>query len=182
MAKSIIAVLVASVIVFIWGMTSWGFLGWHQPAAFENEAEVAAVLKKNTTEHAVYAYPQWSNDPDYDTAGKATEGPFIYATVAPDGVPMGAGSTFVIGFLINVLGSTILLVLMQNSRQQSFPGRLSIALLAGLFLGVVSGANPWNWIALPGLETVGHIFDGIIPWTLAGAAMAAILPEEATSA
>jgi hypothetical protein len=182
MLRSIVAVLVASVVTFVWGWVSWGILPWHQPKPFENEAAVVEVIKANTSEHAFYGYPDWSEMQSSDEGAsflkKRSEGPSIYAMVRP-GPKEGATMTteMLSGFFINILASTALLLLIQKSAHTEFLDRVSIALLAGLFLAIVSALYPWNWLEAPGLHTIGALADGIIPWTLAGIVMALILPK-----
>ena len=183
MFRSILAVFVASIIAFIWGWVSWGMLPWHQPIPFENEEAVIEVIQANTSKHAMYGYPAWSEMQSED-GGEAylkkwQDGPSIYAMVRPgrnEEASMTSG--MLSGFIINILASTALLLLIQKSGHSEFLDRLSIALLAGLFLGIVSALNPWNWLEAPGLHTIGVLADGIIPWTLAGAVIAAILPKK----
>ncbi len=183
MLRSILAVLAASVITFMWGWISWGMLPWHQPTPFENEDAVVEVIKANTSKHGMYAYPAWSEMHAEDKAEgymkKWTDGPSIYAMVRPGGEADATMTSGMIqGFLINILASTALLLLIQKSGHTEFLDRLSMALLAGLFLGIVSALYPWNWLEAPGMETLATLADGIIPWTLAGAAIAAILPKK----
>jgi len=180
MLRSILAVLAASVITFMWGWISWEILPWHQPIPFENEDVVVEAIKANTSSHAIYAYPAWKMSED--TQKKSIQGPVIYAMVRPgpnDYSTMTSG--MIQGFLINILASTALLLLIQKSGHTEFLDRLSVALLAGLFLGIVSALYPWNWLEAPGMETIATLADGIIPWTLAGAAIAAILPKKRTA-
>ena len=177
MLRSILAVLAASVIVFIWGYLSWGVLPWHQPQPFENGDAVSQVIKANTSEHGMYAYPGWATMREDSYSEQWSNGPTVYAMVRPGPRDKeDLNSTMLHGFLINILAASALLLLIQKSGHTEFLDRLSIALLAGLFL--VSSLNAWNWMEFPGMETIATLADGIVPWTLAGAAIAAILPKK----
>ena len=178
MIRTCLAVVVAATIAFTWGWGSWSLFGWHQPQAFENSDAVVEVLMANSPTHGMYAHPRW--DPNLDPAeheARWKEGPHIYAMVRPDPAPgLSMQGAMIKGFLINILAATALVLLIQKSGHSSFLDRTSMALLAGLFLGIVSALNPWNWLESPGLHTIGVLADGIIPWTIAGAAIAMILP------
>lgn len=180
MVRTSLAILVAAVINFMWGWGSWSVFGWHQPETFENPDAVVEVLKANAPDHGIYAYPAW--DPQADPAAAETqwkEGPYIFATVRPNPAPeLSMQGTMIKGFIISILAASALVLLIQKSGHSTFVDRVSVALLAGLFLGIVSALYPWNWLESPGLHTIGLLADGIIPWTIAGAAIAMILPPK----
>jgi len=185
MIRSLLAILAASILNFIYGWISWGMLPWHQPEPFENEDAIAEAIKANTSKHAIYSYPDWTemqtaSDEEGQQAylTKWRAGPSIYAMVRP-GTNSDASMTtgMLSGFSISVLASTALFLLIRKSGHTEFLDRVSVALLAGLFLGIVSALYPWNWLEYPGRETVATLCDGIIPWTLAGVVMALIMPK-----
>lgn len=185
MIRSILAILAASILNFVYGWISWGMLPWHQPEPFENEDAVVKAIKANTSKHAIYSYPDWSEmqtaeDEDGQQAylKKWSEGPAIYAMVRPGKKPDATMSTGMLsGFLVSVLACSVLFVLIRKSGHTKFRDRVCIAFIAGLFLGIVSALYPWNWLEYPTLATFASLCDGIIPWTLAGAVMALIMPK-----
>ncbi|NNC90517.1 MAG: hypothetical protein HKN82_18840 [Akkermansiaceae bacterium] len=187
MLRTALAVLASTVILFVWGSLSWSVFGWHMPKDFKDGEAVAAVLKANCEEHGNYAYPSWSmmNAPaEEQEAAKKTmdqawkDGPFIYATVRPGALPnYNMGSLMVRQVGIVLLASFTLVFLIQKSKHNAFLDRLSMAVLAGLLLGIMSALPAWNWMELPGRDTVALLLDGIISLTLAGAAIAVILPK-----
>jgi len=185
MKRSILAILAASILNFIYGWISWGMLPWHQPEPFENEGAIVAAIKANTSKHAFYSYPDWS---EMQTAPneegqqaylkKWGEGPSVYAMVRPGPNPDASMTTGMLsGFLISVLASTVLFLLIRKSGHSKFRDRVTVAFLTGLFLGIVSALYPWNWLEYPSMATVATFCDGIIPWTLAGVVMALIMPK-----
>ena len=185
MKRPILAILAASIFNFIYGWVSWGMLPWHQPEPFENEDAIVAAIKENTSKHAMYSYPDWSEmqkaeDKDGQQAylDKWREGPSVYAMVRPGTNTEASMTTGMLsGFLISVLACTVLFILIQRSGQTTLKGRVSVAFLVGLFVAIVSALYPWNWLEYPGLETVATFCDGIIPWTIAGTIMALITPK-----
>lgn len=185
MLRSILAILAAAILNFIYGWISWGMLPWHQPKPFENEDAVVKAIRANTSEHAIYSYPDWS---EMQNAGdkegqeaylkKWSDGPAIYAMVRPgkrEDASMGTGMFS--GFLVSILASSILFLLILKSGHSTFRDRVLVAFLAGVFLGVVSALYPWNWLEYPGMATIASLCDGIIPWTLAGVVIALLMPK-----
>ncbi len=192
MLRTILAILASAVIMFLCGMVSWGFAGWHQPADFKDPAAVAEVLRANTDGHGIYAYPSWRmSDGASPEEAKAEmeervrqweEGPFIYATVRP-----GTRANYSIAgplfsqFLVVLLGSATLVFLIQKSRHTAFLDRLSIAVLGGVLVGVLTALPPWVFMEQPDRDTLALLIDPIIQLTLAGAAIAVILPRKGSA-
>lgn len=185
MKRSILAILAASLLNFIYGWISWGMLPWHQPEPFENEDAIVAAIKANTSKHGMYSYPDWSEmhtaESEEDQQAylkKWSDGPAVYAMIRPGTNSEASMTTGMLsGFLISVLASTVLFILIRKSGHTNFRDRVTVAFLTGLFVGIVSALYPWNWLEFPGMETVATFCDGIIPWTLAGVVMALILPK-----
>ena len=178
MQRTVLAVAASTVIVFVWGMVSWGFAPWHQPMDFKNADAVTKVIKENTDAHGTYAYPSWGRDEgrtQEQMAAEMEKGPFIYATIRPGKKEMNMGATMAKQLLVVILASITMVFLIQKSRHDAFLDRLSIAVLAGLLLGIM-GSMP-SRIFLENSETLAYFLDGVLPWSLAGAAIAAILPQ-----
>ena len=55
--------LIGGVTVFMWSMLSWMALTWHMQTYFKftDEAEVAKVLKRNTSQSGIYVLPNTSH-------------------------------------------------------------------------------------------------------------------------
>lgn len=178
--KVFLAILASTVIAFVYGTISWSFLPWHQPLDFTDGDAVAEVLKANAPEHGTYALPSWkSGQSDPEAMAKAfEEGPFVWATVRPGTKPgFNMGGLMLGQLLVVALASVTLVFLIQKSKHDAFLDRLSIAVLAGLLLAIMSALPGKIWLETPPNQTLGYFFDGIIPWTLAGAAIAVILPK-----
>ncbi len=183
MLRTIIAVAAATVIVFGCGMISWRALPWHQPLDFEDGEAVAKVIKENADQHGTYAFPsrrQEEGRTPQDMEAEWKKGPFIYATVRPGPKPdMNMGATMIQQLLVVILASITMVFLIQKSRHDAFLDRLSMAVLAGLLLGIMSSLPPR--IFLESTETLASFLDAVIPWSIAGAAIAAILPKRSTA-
>lgn len=189
MLRTVLAILASTVIMFLWGMISWGFAGWHQPADFKDPAAVAEVLRANTDGHGIYAYPSWKMNKEATPEEAKAEmeervqqwkdGPFIYATVRP-----GTREDYSMfaplfnQFIVVLLGSATLVFLIQKSKHNAFLDRLSIAVLSGVLIGVLTALPPSVFMEHPDRDTLATLIDAIGQLTLAGAAIALILPKK----
>jgi hypothetical protein len=179
MLRTVLAVAASTLIVFVWGALSWSVLPWHQPLDFKDADAVAKVIKENAPEHGTYALPSWKHEEGRTQEimmKEREEGPFLWATVRPgkSDVLSMSGAMFQ-QLLVVILASITMVFLIQKSRHDAFLDRLSMAVLAGLLLSIM-GALP-SRIYLESTQTLAYFIDGILPWSLAGAAIAAILPK-----
>lgn len=182
MRRTVLATVASAFIFYVWGALSWGVFSWHRPSDFKDPAQVAEVLKANAPTHGTYALPSWQKKEGRtpaDMEAELKEGPFIWATIRPGKRDFSIAGMQLSQLLTVTLAALTLVFLIQKSRHDAFLDRLSIAVLAGLFLGIM-GALPQH-IFLESTQTVAHFIDGILPCTLAGAAIAAILPKRASA-
>ncbi len=108
------------------------------------------------------------------------EGPFLWATVRPgkSDVLSMSGSMFQ-QLVVVILASITMVFLIQKSRHDAFLDRLSMAVLAGLLLSIMGALQ--SRIHLESTQTLAYFIDGILPWSLAGAAIAVILPKRTSA-
>lgn len=175
-----LATLVGAIIAFAWGYVSWEVLSWHEMGEFKDGKQVAETLKSNVSEHDVYVYPS-SLDGAPDTKA-LTEGPFIYAVVRPEPLlsPWRMTASLMRSFVIQLLGSFIIALMIFRIRATRYISRASVGFIMGLFAGLMMTLPTWNWFELPDHHTLAYAADPVIAWTLAGAAIAAIIrPKKA---
>lgn len=186
MFKTVLAVAASAVVVFLWGFISWSTMPWHLPKDFADGQAVADVMKDQVTEPGIYAYPSQSRT-EARTAQAITDeikaGPFIWATVRPGPrEDFNMGTNMLLQLVVVILASVTMVFLIQKSKHDSFFDRLSMAVLAGLLLGIMSAFPQRIFLETPTSHTIAHFLDGLIPWTLAGIVIAAILPQRSTRA
>lgn len=182
MRRTILATAASALIIYIWGALSWGVFSWHRPSDFKDPEQVARVLKDNAPSHGTYALPSWQKKEGRtpaDMAAELKEGPFVWATIRPGKKDLSFAGMQLSQLLTVSLASLTMVFLIQKSRHDAFLDRLSIAVLAGLLLGIMGALPQHNF--LESTQTVALFIDGILPWTLAGAAIAAILPTRASA-
>lgn len=183
MQRTVLAVAASTLIVFVWGFLSWSLLPWHKPLEFKNGDAVSKVIKENAEEHGTYAYPSQRSSKERTNEvmmKEWKEGPFIWATIRPGkNENLSMEGNMVRQLLVVILASITMVFLIQKSRHDAFLDRLSMAVLAGLLLGIMSSMP--SRIFLENTETLAYFLDGVLPWSLAGAAIAAILPKRGTA-
>ena len=179
-----IAIVVGAVVSFAWVSISWMAIPWHQAtfSHFKEESAMATAIKAAAEEPGIYLYPSWEdadgNKPQPDViAAKMKEGPMVFASIVPGGMEMKMGSmmlkgicmhavaAFVLGFLMLLVGNT-------------FKERFVLAIGVALFTGTMGHLPNWNWWSFPVGFTVLGILDTVIAWTLAGWAMAKLMPTK----
>ncbi len=180
--RNLTAVLAGGLIAFIWSSISWMAIPWHQPtmSIFEDEESVGRVIKDAAPEAGIYTYPGWTDDTE-DMEGKHAEGPYVFASVVPDGVGSEMVGMMVSGLLVNLLGAALLLALMLLVPHSTWRTRTLVAFVAALFVSVIPALMNWNWWHFPIGFTLVGILDGIVAWTLAGLVMAWIASQRSPS-
>lgn len=175
--RNLLAVLAGGAIMFVWSMLSWMALGWHQPTmkVFKNEVAVGQAIKQAAPEPGIYTYPGWTDDVE-DMQAKHDAGPYVFASVVPAGVGGEFGTMMLFGFLVDLVGAAFLLFLILSVAVPSWKARMSLSLIAILFISIVPGLMNWNWWHFPIPFVVVGALDSLIGWGLAAAAMAKIVP------
>ena len=163
-ARDLIAVVVAGAAAFVWSTVSWMVIPWHQPTMeiFENEESVGAAIKAAAPVAGIYTYPGWTDDYEGMEA-KHEEGPYVFASVVPDGVGGEMGSMMIGGLLASILGAVILLILMRVAEPEpNWKRRALVATVAALFVSLMPAVMNWNWWHFPMGFTIVGIIDNFI--------------------
>ena len=175
--------LVGGVIVFIWGMISWMVLPWHQMTmkSFSDEKDVAAAIQESTMESGVYVLPSCCKveGMSAEDAAKArakksemlSKGPFIFASVQKEGMSYGAGR-MVVGLISDILAAFFATWLFLCCRAMNYGKQVGFFAMLGLFAGFVSPLEGGIWMGMAPAYVFVAILDLIIPWVLAGLAIA----------
>ena len=182
MIRNILAVLAGGILAFAWSSLSWMVIPWHQPTmnVFEDEEAVGAAIKQAAPEAGIYTYPGWTDDQEAMEA-KHAEGPYVFASIVPSGVGNEMMSMMGKGLLISVVGAGFLLVLMRMvAPEANWKARLTVGIVAAVFVSLVPALLNWNWWHYPAGFTIVAIVDGVIAWSLAALMVALIiLPRQA---
>ena len=186
--RLIVAVVVAALVVFLWGFVSWSALSlWgDQVRPMPEDAAVSAALMDSLPSSGAYYFP-----PMPDGGGSAEEsagaierwsarhgrGPIGMVLIQREGAdPMSPG-IFVGGMVLNLVNALLMAAAMTavSVRGAGFGVRLAIGICMVLFAALATHGSSWNWFYFPDDYTVAMMADTIIGWTLAAIVMAAIL-------
>ena len=122
MKKYLWPAVLGGVVIFVWGMISWMVLPWHEMTikSFADEDAVAEAISANTSERGIYYYPghpdmEGMSAEEREAAEEAhmakwQKGPNIFVAYNPYGGSMTG--PMIRGFIINVIGVLIVLVLL----------------------------------------------------------------------
>ena len=167
MTRNLLLSVVAGLVLFVWGFVSWTILPWHNAVAnkFTNEAAVSQALKENSPQQGIYFLPFSEKDHGPNQIG-------AFVNVLPQGTEMNMSKLMAIGFITQIIGAFLVLLLVSYTRSFSYWGRVGIFSLMGLIIGFVSHAPYWNWFGFSSSYVIVTIVDTLIAWTLAGLAVA----------
>ncbi len=79
---------------------------------------------------------------------------------------------FLLGFFASLLAATILAI---TASATTYGTRALLVLLLGCFAFAYIEPQYWNWYGFPASYTMVRVLGGIVTWTAAGLAMAAIV-------
>lgn len=187
MGRFVTGVLLASVVLYIWGFVFWGFgpyqkLIW-MPAA-GGEAEAQQNMRQMFPENGVYFIPAHTDDMKA-AARNMENGPIAMVhMMAVDGAPMMDRNMMAKGFLVNLGFITLLglLLLQVRNALPSYFGRLKFVTLAGVASAVLIdlGEIVWWRMSIPWKLYQG-VYDATA-WLIAGLVLAYFIRPDVQSA
>ncbi|CCB88600.1 hypothetical protein [Simkania negevensis] len=191
MGRIIFGGILGGIIAFVWSFVSWMVLPWHEWTlqSFSNEEFVSWVIKENVKKDGVYIIPHKGSsktaltpselkdkvDPD---KSKTKEGPFIYAQIKRKGIDYTSPKQYIISFLTQFVGASLISFLLLKAAESSYMGRLLFVTTMGLIIGVLGSIPNWNWFGGGNLFLLISVADLVITWFLAGLLMAAVVKQK----
>ncbi len=179
--------LIGGLIVFIWGLFSWMVFPWHQKCLkkFTNESDVADVIRDNAPVEGVYVLPNTFAYRDGNTSqGEISrgmemleKGPFMFASIKPNGIGKMTMGPFIISLIIQIIGAFIATWLLMQTKNLSFRNRVGFVTLFGLGVAILGRLPDWNWWGFSFGYVLINIVDLVIGWFLAGLGIAKVLKK-----
>jgi len=162
-SKKLITGVVAGVIVFAWGMTSWMVLPWHAGTMDKLRLEPVAVqaIKQAAPESGMYAYP--SMDAPKEDMAKVPHF-LISISYAKKNMPICMS----IALLIQILGGLVLVCLIDKAKLENFGDRMKLICKAVVFAAIVGHLPNWLYWGFTPAYTGLAIADLLIAWGIAG--------------
>lgn len=192
--KVILGGVLGGLVMFLWGAISWMVLPWHDLtiAAFPEESTIAEAVLAQAPQDGVYLLPNArQQDPRLSPEEKAqalsaaTErmktGPFIFMSVARSGANLEDPMLLVRSLIIQIIGATLITMLLVQTRGLRFWCRVGFVETAGIAIAIFATLPMWNWWQFPLPYTLVNFADFVIAAIFAGLVIAWVvgdIPEE----
>ena len=180
--KSVITVIVGTIVAFVWTNISWMGLGWHMNdfKTFKSDIAVMDVIREQAQGSGLYTLPNM--DPTIHKTEGGTEkwsamarkGPFAFISTKVDGIPPGITKLMVIGFFINMLVAAILYGLLCQTKLEKDKQKVLFLAVAAVAGSLIPYLVNWYWWQFPFSAMAINVVDTFITWGIAGTAMVQI--------
>lgn len=177
--QQIIAAAAGAVVLFIWSLLSWMVLPFHSQTLNpvpETAIEVQ-TMKDQMPDAGVYHYPglpggtaanSWEN-----LSRRMREEPVITLMVfLPDGTDLLPVENFIFGLILNLAAAGLAVFLLGLTPIRNYWNKVVFVGLLGTFAVLSASLPEYLWFGYPADFVVAAVFDVIVGWSLAGAAIA----------
>lgn len=180
------AAILGGLIIFVWSFVSWMVFPWHKQCLqkFTNQSEVARVIQDNAPTSGVYVLPNtfgYNEKTSHEEMHKAEmmmeNGPFMFATVMPNGAGKMSARPFIFSLIIQVIGAFIAIWMLMQTKGLNYKKSVCFITLFGLGVAVLGQLPEWNWWGFAGAYVLVNMADLVIGWFLAGLAIAKLIKK-----
>ena len=188
--RIIIGGLIAGVAMFMWGALSHMVLGLGETGIkqISNEATVVSAMQSNIKEAGFYFFPGMEEKPNMTKEekqasekkfeGKYLAGPRGILIYHPEGAPVMSPKQLLSQLAIEiVVGLIAAFVLAQAAGLKTYPGRVGLVTLLGLFPFFMVNFPYWNRYGFPRNFTLMELGDKVISLLVAGLVLGAIVKQ-----
>ncbi len=178
--------LIGGLIAFIWGVFSWMVFPWHQSCLnkFSDESDVASVIRDNAPVSGMYVLPNtfaYNSGTSHHEMKKGMEmmehGPFMFASVRPNGIGKMTVGPFILSLIIQIIGAFIVSWMLLQTKGLHTKQQIGFVTLFGLSIGVLGQLPDWNWWGFSGCYIITNMIDLVIAWFLAGLGIVKVLKK-----
>ncbi len=191
MKKLVLAVLLAGIASFVWGVISHEVLPMYKNSLqkFTDEDAVTKAIVANAPTKGVYFMPYVPQNAngmsaeEFKAAQRATivklqQGPFVFASVR-----LGAMSSLAAYLLVQILGDVLtalfLTLILMKALERPYWNRVMTCVWVALAAFAVKSLPMWNWYEFSNAFTVAELIDITGRMLVAGLVIAKILPKGA---
>ena len=178
MKKTIITLVLGTVILFVWNAISWMALPFHSNAlkTIPDAVIEGQNLKIALPEDGIYHYPgiPESNAPEDITKieSKMEEGPRITFMAYKTGpTKLFDVNAFALNLIFNFITICLIFWVVKNQSDKSIKKILSTTLALGLLVSFASDFPQMNWFMFPLSYTLPNILDYLVSFGLFGLLM-----------
>lgn len=176
MAKTLIAAVLAGIVLFFWGFLSWAVIPWHDAVIHKlsDEAAVSQVLQDNADKRGIYYFPHAEED---NKPGI----PMAFISFQPEGPSGGMGAMMGKAIIGQILSALLIALLLLRTEGLTYWQRVGFVTLSGLAVGFISHFPYWNWFGFSTGYVAINIADFVIAYFLAGLVLARFITGRSTA-
>lgn len=183
---SLVGAIVLFLVGFMWyGVLPIGSSPW-QP--MPNQSAIVVAMKAGEMTSGTYVFPYMERDGDATSMEEwqtsHANGPLIEVRYRAEGVAVPDPGMMINGLIHFFVSALIVAILMRMALPMlvSYGKRLGFVMLLGTFVGVFAQLSGPIWMYYPWDRAMLDTVYNILSWSLAGAAMAAIIKPAAAAA
>lgn len=186
MGRTVLAGIVAGIVLFLWGavahmMLPIGMMGLQVAPDAAQQAALGS-LRDNLGQEGWYMLPmlekeQWEDQAAMQAFGQrmATQ-PYAWIVYQPQGIDTYSGMGPMLGKqFVSVTLCGLIAAFVAAGVAGSRLTRVLVVASFGLFAWLAVSVPYWNWYRFPDGFTVGSLLEQVIGWVLGGIAIALIL-------
>jgi hypothetical protein len=190
----LVAGLVGGIVMFTWTSIAHMALPLGEAGIGEmpNESSVLSAMQSSMGENAgLYIFPGMGvgKDATRDQKNEAMKQMQQRIAANPSGILMyhppgrqfAFGKSLAVEFGTEVLQATLVIWMLAQTRIDSFAGRVSFVLIAGILAAITTNVSYWNWYGFPGIYTASYILIEIVGFVLVGVVAALMLRKRSSA-
>lgn len=183
MQKTIIGIIVTTLLLYIWGFVYWGvstlpYSAWQQTPDDEAAQE---MLIEHFPESGTYFIPGMNNDPEVRTALYAN-GPTGFVHIRHGGSLETDPTTMIAGFLLNLAVVILLVAFFKAAGAREFRDFARLSLAAGAVAVVAIDVGDMIWWQIPVEWKIWQLIYDFSLWLIAGHLLGIFMKQPAPAA
>ena len=177
MKRSIIAILVGTVVLFVYQAMSWMVLPIHNNSFMYTSRQDSILATLSGLEEGYYSLPgkaPGTTDEEHHKNMESMNGKPWAMVHYHHSFSMNMGPSMLRGFSINLIAVWIVVMILSSAAGvfNTFRSRLWVSLLFAIFCITQSNLMDWNWFETPMHYTSGAVIDKLLGWLLTGSWLA----------
>jgi hypothetical protein len=185
--RAFLAAILGGIAMFIWSFIAHDLLplGEMGMREFKNEAAMLDALKTNLGDGGgLYHFPghKAGRNATRQEKGEAMKRAMEKAASGPSGMLLyhptrefTFGKLLGIEFATELLEAVLVVLLLTQTRIESFGGRVGFVLIAGILAAITTNIPYWNWYGFPSSYTAAYMSIEIIGFLCVGLVAALLL-------
>ncbi len=183
MSKTIIGIIVATVVLYLWGFLFWGvstlpYAAWKQVA---NDEQTQEMLRQNFPESGTYFIPGMNHDAD-ELVGLYEKGPVGFVHISLAGRSQTDLTVMIGGLLLNLIVVALMAGMFRVAGAKEFRDFARLSLAAGAVAVVAIDGGDLIWWQIPVEWKVWQAIYDFSLWIVAGHILGIFMKQQAEQA